>query len=228
MPYTYEALYRLPITSAIQSSHLLNRGSLQALFEWMELYNGRLEHMAATGAAPALAATIAAGKADDEWVQQAVLRVEHVISRVVTEFIADPLTHRAEHSLHARIWALLTAEHMFRGPVDIGRRENGLNGVTETGPKRFRSPTIIDGLQHDVTKNEDRHVLVGSCRAALVALRVNERRFPEPSRRLRQRARARPLSTLVRGACGMRQLVVYSPDDADRSLLGVLAEGVVP
>ncbi len=143
---TYEAVYRLPISSAIQSSDLSNRGSLQALCEWLELHNGRLEHRSATGAAPTLAATIAAPQADDEWVQCAVQRVDRVISRIVAEFIADPLMHRVEHSLHARIWALLTADSMFREPVDIGKTGRRTQLVHKEWPETIPEPDHHRGL----------------------------------------------------------------------------------
>ncbi|HEU6439536.1 MAG TPA: hypothetical protein VFC12_03765 [Terriglobales bacterium] len=116
----YEAIYRFPITSAIDDTELVSLLDLEELREWLEMRNGEFEAGSTTVGNLGLAKRIRAPRSDDAWLQEAIAGVERAITQVVRDFMKDPLMHRVEHSIHARLWSLLTAQSIFKNPVAIG------------------------------------------------------------------------------------------------------------
>lgn len=56
---------------------------------------------------------------DAPWIERAVEAVEQAIDRLVREFLRAPYLHRVEHSLHARLFAILAEHELFRDEVDL-------------------------------------------------------------------------------------------------------------
>jgi hypothetical protein len=57
---------------------------------------------------------------DDPWLPEARVLVEQAIDRLIEEFIAFPYLHRVEHSLHARLFQLMTSFQLLAQHVPIG------------------------------------------------------------------------------------------------------------
>jgi hypothetical protein len=70
---------------------------------------------------------------DDPWLDQARERVEQALDRLLREFLELPYLHRVEHSLHARLFSILTAEPEFAKHLPLGRNL----GVTQLVHKEW-------------------------------------------------------------------------------------------
>lgn len=56
-----------------------------------------------------------------EWEAAARLQVEEAIDELVIEFIATPYLHRAEHSIHCRLYELLKLKSLFAANAPLSR-----------------------------------------------------------------------------------------------------------
>ena len=117
----YDAIYRLPIQSAIEDpGEIPEVASLAELATWLAARNGVLEdsstaHGKAGDLSPVVRAPI-----NDAWVSEAVSLVEDAIGSLVDTFISAPYLHRVEHSFHAELISELREHDKFRTCVEIG------------------------------------------------------------------------------------------------------------
>jgi hypothetical protein len=117
----YEAIYRLPIQSAIEGPGEIPEVAMLAEFEmWLTARNGVLEggstaHGKTGGLSPLVRAPI-----NDAWVSYAVPLVEDAIGSLVDRFVSAPYLHRVEHSFHAELISGLRRHEELRACVEIG------------------------------------------------------------------------------------------------------------
>jgi len=117
----YEAIYRLPIQSAIENpGEIAEVATLAEFATWLTARNGVLEgsstaHGKAGGLSPLVRAPI-----NDAWVSDAVPLVEDAIGSLVDRFVKAPYLHRVEHSFHAELISELRRHDQLRACVEIG------------------------------------------------------------------------------------------------------------
>lgn len=114
----YEARYRLPIEVDIRPEDLAELPDLDALRTFLEYHNGVLE---GPGPVPGarLPDLIGPPTPEDRWVRDAQSATDRAVSALVDEFRQKPYLHRVEHSLHARLHALLTSESILSQEVEL-------------------------------------------------------------------------------------------------------------
>ena len=112
----YEAIYRLPIRSAIEDpGEIAEVATLAEFYTWLTARNGVREDPKAGGLSPLVRAPIS-----DAWVSDAVPLVEDAIGSLVDRFVSAPYLHRVEHSFHAELIAELRRHDKLRACVEIG------------------------------------------------------------------------------------------------------------
>jgi hypothetical protein len=117
----YEAIYRLPIQSAIENpGEIAEVATLAEFATWLTARNGVLEgsstaHGKTGGLSPMVRAPI-----NDAWVSDAVPLVEDAIGSLVDRFVKAPYLHRVEHSFHAELISELRRHDQLRACVEIG------------------------------------------------------------------------------------------------------------
>ena len=117
----YEAIYRLPIQSAIEDpGEIAEVATLTEFATWLTARNGVPEGSSAThgktgGLSPLVSAPI-----NDAWVSDAVPLVEDAIGSLVDRFVSAPYLHRVEHSFHAELISELRRHDKLRACVEIG------------------------------------------------------------------------------------------------------------
>src|SRR6266700_205411 len=117
----YEAIYRLPIQSAIEDpGEIPEVATLAEFATWLTARNGVPEgsstaHDKTGGLSPLVSAPI-----NDAWVSDAVPLVEVAISSLVDTFVSAPYLHRGEHSFHAELISELRRHDKLRACVEIG------------------------------------------------------------------------------------------------------------
>ena len=117
----YEAIYRLPIRSAIEDpGEIPEVATLAEFATWLTARNGVPEGSSAAhgktgGLSPLVSAPI-----NDAWVSDAVPLVEDAISSLVDRFVSAPYLHRVEHSFHAELISELRKHDKLRARVEIG------------------------------------------------------------------------------------------------------------
>jgi len=117
----YEAIYRLPIQSAIENpGEIAEVATLAEFATWLTARNGVLEgsstaHGKTGGLSPLVRAPI-----NDAWVSDAVPLVEDAIGSLVDRFVKAPYLHRVEHSFHAELISELRRHDQLRACVEIG------------------------------------------------------------------------------------------------------------
>jgi hypothetical protein len=117
----YEAIYRLPIQSAIENpGEIAEVATLAEFAIWLTARNGVLEgsstaHGKTGGLSPLVRAPI-----NDAWVSDAVPLVEEAICSLVDRFVSAPYLHRVEHSFHGELISELRKHDKLRACVEIG------------------------------------------------------------------------------------------------------------
>jgi hypothetical protein len=108
-PGEYEAVYRLPILSAIAAPDVPEMADLHAFGTWLvETRNALLEGPSGQPVVPGTAVGISA--VDEAWLRVAVEKVEQAVDLLVDDFAEHPYRHRVEHSLHPQLYRVL-ADH---------------------------------------------------------------------------------------------------------------------
>lgn len=117
----YEAIYRLPIQSAIEDPDEIPEAATLAEFcTWLTARNGVPEgSTAAQGKTGGLFPLVSA-PTNDAWVSDAVPLVEDAIGSLVDRFVSAPYLHRVEHSFHAELISELRRHDKLRACVEIG------------------------------------------------------------------------------------------------------------
>jgi hypothetical protein len=117
----YEAIYRLPVQSAIEDpGEIPGVATLAEFATWLTARNGVLEgSSAARGKTDALSPLVRA-PINDAWVSDAVPLVEDAIGSLVDAFVSAPYLHRVEHSFHAELIFELRKHDELRACVEIG------------------------------------------------------------------------------------------------------------
>jgi hypothetical protein len=118
----YEAVYRLPIESAIEGvGDLPAMATLAEFDQWLIERNAVAEGSSAARGATSRRAPLVPVPDGDEWVSAVVPLVEQAIGRLTDSFVKDPYLHRVEHSLHADLIAELRTYEPLQRRVGIGR-----------------------------------------------------------------------------------------------------------
>jgi hypothetical protein len=117
----YEAIYRLPVQSAIEDpDEIPGVATLAEFATWLTARNGLLEGSSpARGKTDALSPLVRA-PINDAWVSDAVPLVEAAIGSLVDAFVSAPYLHRVEHSFHAELISELRKHDELRACVEIG------------------------------------------------------------------------------------------------------------
>jgi hypothetical protein len=117
----YDAIYRLPIQSAIEDpGEIPEVATLAEFATWLTARNGVPEgsptaHGKTGGLSPLVSAPI-----NDAWVKHAVPLVEVAIGSLVDTFVKAPYLHRVEHSFLAELISELRRHDKLRACVEIG------------------------------------------------------------------------------------------------------------
>jgi hypothetical protein len=117
----YDAIYRLPIQSAIENpGEIPEVATLAEFATWLTARNGVPEGSStAHGKTGGLSALVSA-PINDTWVSDAVPLVEDAIGSLVDTFVSAPYLHRVEHSFHAELISELRKHDKLRACVEIG------------------------------------------------------------------------------------------------------------
>jgi hypothetical protein len=108
----YEAVYRLPIVSAIAAADVPELADLDALGTWLvETRNARREGPSGQPVVPEAEVGISA--VDEAWLRGAVEKVERAVDLLVDDFAKHPYRHRVEHSLHLQLYRALANHQQF-------------------------------------------------------------------------------------------------------------------
>jgi hypothetical protein len=117
----YEAIYRLPIHSAIEDPGEIPEVTTLAEFAtWLTARNGVSEGSSTAHSKTDDRPPLARAPINDDWVSDAVLLVEDAIGSLVDTFISAPYLHRVEHSFHAELISELRKHDKLRASVGIG------------------------------------------------------------------------------------------------------------
>jgi hypothetical protein len=117
----YEAIYRLPIQSAIEDpGEIPEVATLAEFATWLTARNGVPEGgSTASGKTRGLSPLVSA-PTNDAWVSDAVPLVEDAIGSLVDTFVRAPYLHRVEHSFHAELISELRKHEKLCACVEIG------------------------------------------------------------------------------------------------------------
>ena len=118
-PGEYEAVYRLPILSAIAAPDVPEMADLHAFGTWLvETRNALLEGPSGQPVVPGAAVGISA--VDEAWLRVAVEKVEQAVDLLVDDFAEHPYRHRVEHSLHLQLYRALADHRQFDVLAPVG------------------------------------------------------------------------------------------------------------
>ena len=118
-PGKYEAVYRLPILSAIAAPDVPEMADLDAFRTWLvETRNALPEEPSGQ---PVVPAAVGIGAADEAWLRVAVEKVEQAVDLLVDDFADHPYQHRVEHSLHLQLYRALAKHPQLDDLVPVGR-----------------------------------------------------------------------------------------------------------
>jgi hypothetical protein len=117
-PGEYEAVYRLPILSAIAAPDVPELADLHAFGTWLvETRNALLE---GPSGQPVVLAAVGISAVDEAWLRVAVEKVEQAVDLLVDDFAEHPYRHRVEHSLHLQLYRALADHRQFDVLAPIG------------------------------------------------------------------------------------------------------------
>ena len=98
----------------VTKHQVAQRTSIDDLVQWLlHEQHGQIEEQAPQEELEE-DSTIGTGSAEDDWLKQAIFLVEHSIDQLLREFLANPYSHRVEHSIHARLFTILTSHTHFQ------------------------------------------------------------------------------------------------------------------
>ena len=123
---SYEAVWRLAppfVTAEIIDAREFS--STTDMGAWLEAERGAVreegDSLAGPSATPPKPATVEQpAHGDTVWFRAAVAATERAISELALEFIEQPYMHRVEHSLHCRLFELMSAQQAFRHSIRVG------------------------------------------------------------------------------------------------------------
>lgn len=127
VPGEYEAIYRLPILSAIAAPDVPKMADLHAFGNWLvETRNAFPE--GPSGQPAGLGTAVGISAVDEAWLRMVVEKVEHAVDLLVDDFAEHPYRHRVEHSLHLQLYHTLTdcQEFDILAPVGTSSLHAGL------------------------------------------------------------------------------------------------------
>jgi hypothetical protein len=117
----YEAIYRLPIQSAIEDpGEIPGVATLAEFATWLTARNGVSEGSSAARGKTDVLSPLVRAAINDAWVSEAVPLVEDAIGSLVDAFVSAPYLHRVEHSFHAELISELRRHDKLRACVEIG------------------------------------------------------------------------------------------------------------
>ncbi|MGO9466141.1 MAG: hypothetical protein ACLQIB_02690 [Isosphaeraceae bacterium] len=82
---------------------------------------------------------------DRIWIEQAVTIVEESLDQLVSEFLRAPYLHRVEHSLHARLFAMLFAQPHLNCELPLSNRRTLTQPIHKEWPETVPSPETRRG-----------------------------------------------------------------------------------
>ena len=133
----YDHIIRLFQPNFVTDTEVSSRTDVADLIEWLKQEkNGEVEEPLPEDGDADTPAVIGADAPEDDWLRQAVSLVEQSLDRLLREFLSDPYAHRVEHSIHARLFTILTAHTHLRRVDPVLRR-----------PFLFLSRCIRSGLK---------------------------------------------------------------------------------
>jgi hypothetical protein len=114
----YEAVYRLPILSAIAAPDVPEMADLHAFGTWLVETRNALREGPSGQPVPGTAVDISA--VDEAWLRVAVEKVEQAVDLLVDDFAEHPYRHRVEHSLHLQLYRALADHRQFDVLAPVG------------------------------------------------------------------------------------------------------------
>lgn len=118
-PGEYEAVYRLPVLSAIAASDVPEVADLHAFGTWLvETRNALLE--GPSGRPAVSGAAVGVSAADEAWLRVAAEKVEEAVGFLVDDFAEHPYRHRVEHSLHLQLYRALAGHRQLDVLAPVG------------------------------------------------------------------------------------------------------------
>lgn len=137
----YEAIYRLPIQSAIEDPGEIPEVATLAEFEtWLTARNGAPEGSSTAHDKTGGLSRLVSAPINDAWVSDAVPLVEDAIDSLVDRFVSAPYLHRVEHSFHAELISELRRHEELRACV-----ESGASGLTTQLIHKEWPETVVRG-----------------------------------------------------------------------------------
>jgi hypothetical protein len=117
----YDAIYRLPIQSAIEDpGEIPEVATLAEFATWLTARNGVFEGSSTAHGKTGDLSPLVRAPINDAWVSEAVSLVEDAIDSLVDAFVSAPYLHRVEHSFHAELISELRKHDKLRACVEIG------------------------------------------------------------------------------------------------------------
>jgi hypothetical protein len=139
-PGEYEAVYRLPLLSAIAAPDVPEMADLHAFGTWLvETRNALREGPSGQPVVPWAAVGISA--VDEAWLRVAVEKVEQAVDLLVDDFAEHPYRHRVEHSLHLQLYRALAATGSSTSSRPSVRRRYAPVSSIRSGPRPGRAET---------------------------------------------------------------------------------------
>jgi hypothetical protein len=114
----YEAVYRLPILSAIEAADVPEVEDLHALETWLVETRNALPE--GPSGQPVVRSAVGTNAVDEAWLRGAVEKVEQAVDRLVDDFAQHPYRHRVEHSLHLQLFRALADHQPFDELKPVG------------------------------------------------------------------------------------------------------------
>lgn len=119
----YEWIVRLIPPHFVDGDDVQGQISIVGLIDWLKNdRSGRVERHPATFEDKTIRLGCAkpAPPEDAGWIAEAVRVTETCVGELVQEFLQTPCLYRVQHSLHARLYALLSGQPHFAGHFPLG------------------------------------------------------------------------------------------------------------
>jgi hypothetical protein len=129
----------------VTESQVVERTSVDDLVQWLlgERY-GQIEEQAPQEEIEE-DATIGSDATEDDWLRQAIFLVEQSIDQLLREFLTNPYSQRVEHSIHARLFTILTSHTHFQQPCPFHGGHFLTQPVHKEWPETKRRPETRRG-----------------------------------------------------------------------------------